>query len=101
MKKGHAWGTEESILAVEQNGAGKVQHILKGVVHPKMKILLSLSHSYVVSYMYDLLSSLELRRIYFVECWEPNISAFCIEQKKKKENKTKLRTCLHLDLKSP
>ncbi len=41
--------------------------LLKGIVHPKMKILLSFTHPQVDPNFYDCLSSAENRRRYFEE----------------------------------
>jgi len=39
----------------------------KGIVHPKIKIVSSFTHLYVVSNLYELLSSAEHKRRYFEE----------------------------------
>jgi len=45
--------------------------IIKGIVHPKMKILSSFTHPQVVPNLYEFLSSAEHERKYFEECLKP------------------------------
>uniref|UniRef100_A0A673KXR9 Protein kinase C n=1 Tax=Sinocyclocheilus rhinocerous TaxID=307959 RepID=A0A673KXR9_9TELE len=46
--------------------------IVKGVVHPKMKILSFFTHPQVVLNLYEFLSSVEHKRRYVEECWQAN-----------------------------
>jgi len=44
-----------------------LNHRIKGIVHPKMKILSSFTHPQVVPNLHDFLSSAEHKRRYFKE----------------------------------
>jgi len=59
---------------------------LKGILHPKMKILSSFTHPQVVSNLYEFLSSAEHKGRYFEELLEPMFST--INFHSRKQNKT-------------
>ncbi len=51
--------------------------ITKRIVHPKTKMMLSFTHSHVVTNLYDLVSSLQQKRTFCILCW----SLFSIQMK--------------------
>ncbi len=52
--------------------------VVKGIVHPKRKSLSTFTHTHVVPNLYDFLSSMELQRRYFEECWKSVATVYCL-----------------------
>jgi len=48
---------------------GNQNYFLKGIVHPKMKMLSSFTHPQVVPNPHAFILSAEHKRVYVKECW--------------------------------
>jgi len=59
-------------MTLADHNSGGLLTILKGILHPKMKILSSFTHLQVVANHYEFLSSAEHKGRYFEERLEPN-----------------------------